>query len=154
MTPGIHGPNPWLASVAEVVGHRLPWQVPTVTVGEQEVRMSTLVTEVLRILDELHLLYGGDEVPTPSAVDVDRAAQLLATGSPRYGVDGYGWRAVLASPENLTHAYRASVAAAPDQRTRDDLSTAYALLQRHLAAAARRAAPRDDPESTTVESAP
>lgn len=126
----MHPTDPRLVVFAEAVQHRWAWPGATeVVIDGQVVNASTVVIETLRVLDGIiHFIDGSPA----GQMSVEDAARLLARYSDRYDdpPHGYGWQAVLRTPE---HAYTAAQAAARSQKVRDQIDAAYAVLCEEVA---------------------
>lgn len=127
--------DPRLTIYAEAVAQRWAWPgLDRVVIDGKAVNAQTVIVEVLRAADSIHLLRDSAEPVEASTVDIEAAARLLASASPRYGPDGFGWEAVYASQANLMHARtQALLAAQGREREKDRINSAYDVLTREIA---------------------
>jgi hypothetical protein len=112
-------PDPHVAAAADAVMTALGWPEDR----------RTLVVEVVKTLDDHHLLVGSPTAPEPTLTDIADAAKLLATYSPRYDYP-FGWMAIIREPGNLQHAHTAAKNAAKTPQETADIGHAYDVINR------------------------
>lgn len=131
-------PPPHVTETADAVMVALGWPMDRLT----------LVVEVVKTLDDHHMLIGSPGAPEPTLTAVADAAKLLATYSPRYDYS-FGWMAILRQRGNLHHAYTAASMAARTRAETDQVARAYDLVN---GAQRRGASPLSEQGATVTDS--